>query len=76
MESKLLSTVNVIEMIDDSIVGMASYADNKEGNALAEKRFTDLIVENGCEETLDDNLENGCCEDGTWKVLLVHSTVS
>ena len=76
MESKLLNTVNVIEMNGDYVIGMASYKDDAEGNALAEGRFKALCAENAGEVALDMEscLEIGVCEVGPWKILLVHST--
>ena len=45
--SKTIATVNVIEMAGERIIGMASYPDNADGNAEAERRFIDLCTENG-----------------------------
>ena len=72
-----LNTVNVIEMKADGVViSMASFSENKEGNALAENRFRDLITENHkvSKADMETYLENGLFEEGEWMVILVHST--
>lgn len=73
-----LNTVNVIEIRggEFDIQSVASYQDDKEGNALAEARFKDLITENHkvSKSEIESSLENGYFEEGEWKVLLVHST--
>ena len=72
-----LDTVNVIEMKGEGVViSMASFEENKEGNALAETRFKDLITENHkvSKADMEVYLENGLFEEGEWKVILVHST--
>jgi hypothetical protein len=73
-----ISTVNVIEFSDDMPIGLASYPDNKNGNKEAEKRFSAIAKENGkfSDEDLEDGLEDGIVENGTWKVILWHSTAS
>ena len=74
---KELNTVNVIEMDGDTVLGLASYQDNEEGNRLAEIRFHDLAmanIKNLVEEDVESYIEDGMAESGTYKLLLVHST--
>lgn len=75
-DARPVATVNVIEMVDDMPVGLASYPDNKEGNGEAEKRFKAIAKENGIQDgDIDDCVEEGVAEARNWKVLLFHSTV-
>ena len=37
-----VATVNVIETVDDSVIGVKSYKDNEKGSKQAEKRFMTL----------------------------------
>lgn len=72
-----LNTVNVIEMADGSVVSLAAYPDTPEGNKEAEQWFKDVANENtgyGM-EAIEESLDDGIVEDGTYSVLLVHSTV-
>lgn len=73
-----LNTVNVIEMRGDAVVSMASFEDSKEGNLLAESRFTGMMV-GACDfkqskQAVARALEDGIFELGEWKILIVHST--
>jgi hypothetical protein len=72
---KTIKTVNVVEMSEGSILGMVSYPENKEGNAAAEERFKALIGENATadEAEVNDAIDEGHYEQGTWEVFLVHS---
>jgi hypothetical protein len=76
-DGKPVATVNVIEFADDQPIGLASYPDNKTGNGEAEKRFKAIAKENGTflDEDLDAGVEDGIVENGTWKVVLFHSTI-
>jgi len=71
-----ITTVNVLEFADDQIVSLASYPETPEGNKEAEQRFKDVATENtgypmkSIEEAIDD----GVIEEGTYKVVLFHST--
>jgi hypothetical protein len=72
----MLNTVNVIEYSEGEILGLASYNDDKEGNAQAEERFKSLLNENTglrLEEDVNAALDEGWFEDGTWKVVIFHS---
>jgi hypothetical protein len=78
-ETPMLKTVNVIEYSEGEILGLASYPDTKEGNTDAEARFKDLIGENTgirTEEDVAAALDDGYVEDGTYKVVIFHSTVN
>ena len=73
-----VSTVNVIEFSDNtptSIISLRSFNDNKAGNKKAEKLFKKILVENGANEvTFDSFVEDGYYQNGTYTVLLTHST--
>jgi len=73
-----LNTVNVVEIVDGGIIGLASYPDNKAGNRLAEARFRGIVSENTerrlSERELNDMLDDGTCEIGNWKAVIFHST--
>jgi hypothetical protein len=74
----MLNTVNVIEFSEGEILGLASYNDDKEGNAQAEERFMSLLDENTglrSRKAKYAALDEGWFEDGTWKVVIFHSTV-
>jgi hypothetical protein len=75
--AKRHSTVNVIEFRGDTVISMASWEDNKEGNEAAESHFTAMLKENSnlSEDDIAMAIENGQAEDGEWKAILVHSTV-
>lgn len=72
-----LNTVNVIEFRggEFDIQSLTSYQDDKEGNALAEERFKELISENHkvSKADIETALENGYFEEGEWKVIITHS---
>lgn len=74
--ARKLSTVNVIEMSDSTVLQMASWADNEAGNKAAEKLFVELLKthEDADDETIEAYLEEGTYEFGHLKLLLVHST--
>ena len=67
------NTINVIEIIDEDI-SITSFKDNDEGNNNAECLFYSMAKENGANaECLFIYLEDGSYENGTYKVLLIHS---
>lgn len=68
-----LRTVNVIEVVDGSVLGVRSFSDDKKGNKQAEKLFTAVAKENGCEE-IDICLEEGYYEIGSYYVSITHSS--
>ena len=75
---KALNTVNVIEMnvesSSTSVLGLAAFPDDPEGNAAAEVRFTRLALDNGAKvANVDSHLEDGYFETGTYWLGLVHS---
>ena len=74
--ARKLSTVNVIEMSDSTVLQMVSWADNEAGNKAAEKLFVELLRnhEDADTETIESYLEEGTYEFGHLKLLLVHST--
>jgi len=73
-----LSTVNVIEMADDSIIiGITSFSDNEEGNKEAEALFSSVVKENGDDVTAEEMetfLEDGYFEAGSYQAFISHST--
>jgi hypothetical protein len=70
-----VATVNVIEVVDDSVIGVKSYKDNEKGNKQAEKRFIAVAKENGCtDEEMDACLEDGYYSNGNYYVSITHSS--
>jgi uncharacterized protein YoaH (UPF0181 family) len=71
-----LNTVNVIEEDDGAVIRMASFQDDKEGNALAEKFFEDIMKTRPefSKSYLKTCLEGGMFESLRYRILLVHST--
>ena len=71
-----IPTVNVIEMVDDMVVGMSSFPTNVEGNIEAQKLFTKICKENTTlsEREIKVCMGDGIVKDLTWKVLFVYST--
>ena len=79
---KAISTVNVIEMSEGSVLGITSWSDTVEGNRAAEDRFRAMCHENVSEpesedtiSEIDDAIEDGHIEEGTWELWLGHSTL-
>ena len=70
-----LSTVNVIEYVDDSVIGVSSFTDDKEGNVEAEDIFSRCAKANGAtdQDLKDYALEDGMYECGTYQVFIAHS---
>jgi hypothetical protein len=70
-----LSTVNVIEFANDTVLGMSSWSDDTEGNAEAEKHFADCAKENGFSvDEIEIGLEEGSLENSSgYMVFIVHS---
>ncbi len=69
-----LSTVNVIESVEGSIIGVVSYPDIPEGNVLAEIAFTERATENGFDaDEIEVGIDDGHLEKGTYDLFLVHS---
>ena len=74
--SKAISTVNVIEYIEDSVQSVRSYEDNESGNVEAENIFKIIVKENDSEitnEELEVIIEDGYYEQGNYQLFLVHS---
>jgi hypothetical protein len=70
-----LDTVNVIEVVDDSVISVTSFIDDKLGNSEAEAIFRMLAMANGMNMNDADSFsEDGYFEQGTYQVFLTHST--
>jgi len=70
-----LNTVSVIEEVSNSILKLASFKDDDEGNKEAEKLFWECALENGAKKhTKAVLLEDGYFVVGTYKLFLTHST--
>lgn len=71
-----LNSVNVVEYVDDSIVGLSAYSDDEEGNKEAEGHFSRCAKENGAtdKDLKDYALGDGMYECGTYQVFLTHSS--
>ena len=70
-----LSTVNVIEYVDDSVIGVSSFTDDEEGNKEASNLFGRCAKANGAtdKDLKDYALEDGMYECGTYQVFIAHS---
>ena len=76
LETQIVDTVNIIEYADGTVLGITSFKDNNVGNREAEMLFYSSVKEN-CPEVLDEEIEdcldNGYFEAGTYQVFIVHS---
>lgn len=73
-----LNTVNVIEMVWDSIQSLHAFPDDHKGNVDAEKLFVELIKEHESNDVTEKNiaiyLEEGVFDDDCgYQLMLVHS---
>lgn len=71
-----LNTVNVVEYVDDSIIGIDSFTDDEVGNKEAEDMFIRCAKENGAnDKDLKDYdcIKEGMYECGTYQVFIIHS---
>ena len=71
-----IATVNVVEIADDSIIGIRSFSDNEEGNKEAETLFVECVKENGdniSDEEMEVFIEDGYFEQGSYLVVISHS---
>lgn len=68
MKKIKISTVNVIELVNDNVTILKSFRDTKQGNRTAEILFHDIAMENVknlVEEDIENALEEGLLESGT-----------
>lgn len=72
-----IKTVNVVEVLDDTISSLRSFTDDVEGNKEAEEVFTAILKEHGVnEDDLDSYIEDGYySDDNGYEVNLTHSTL-
>jgi len=73
-----IQTVNVIEHLDtnEANYSITSFPETPEGNAEAEEQFKKCITENGAgddSEYIEECIENGIYELGTYRCILIHS---
>ena len=76
MNSKV-ATVNVLELIDSNPTQLASFKDDKKGNAAAEKLFAKMAKENGASDAdIESYIEYGAFTygDEVCGVYLIHSS--
>jgi len=77
-----IDTVNVISYHFDGNnedMNVFSFSDDAEGNAEAEKVFTDIIIDDYKEmdnDSITDYLDDGFYENGMLKVYLIHSSIN
>lgn len=70
-----ISTVNVLECVDGSPIGIRSFTDNDDGNKDAERVFEEFALQNGAKKKdLDDYLDDGVYEASNYSVFLIHSS--
>jgi hypothetical protein len=61
-----ISTVNIIEQHDGEIIGLSSFANNKDGNIEADILFYDLIADDN-PNLLGNEIEN-CVKKGYYQL--------
>ena len=79
LETQKVNTVNIIEYVDGSVHGVASFKPNKIGSREAAMLFYKLVKENSPEtldEEIEDCLDNGRFDAGSYEVYLAYSFVS
>ena len=72
-----IKTVNVIEYVDDSIIGLTSFNDDQEGNQEAEAHYKIIVKEHDPEvtdEEMEVFLEDGYYESGEYQAFISHSS--
>ena len=72
----VLSTVNVVEEVNDTLFGITSFPDDEEGNRNAEIHFFDLVREiypDELEEDIEAAIEDGVFDKDQYRVFLIHS---
>jgi hypothetical protein len=70
-----VSTINVIELVNESISQVCSFSDDDSGNKAAEKLFGKFAKENGFTRSdVKIGLEDGYLTREDYTVFLVHST--
>jgi len=75
-----MKTINVIEVVDNNVIGMTSfldvYAPGNDNVEKAEKLFTKLAKENGAKKSdINEFLENGAYSENGYTVNLVWSDI-
>ena len=72
-----MNTVNVIEILKETVVAVYSFPDTEDGIKDAIDLFTKIIIQNGAQqEDLEFHIEEGYfkfLEDGEYKCQLIHS---
>ena len=69
-----LNTVNVIETVDSLPIGIHSFTYDVKGFDEAEKCCRDLAIKNVIEESnIEQDIANGCSNNGSWAIYLVNS---
>lgn len=71
-----LKAINVTEIADDAILGITSFSADSDGKAEAEDRFRFCVKENGeavTEEEMDEHIEDGWFEQGSYQVFITWS---
>ena len=69
-----VSTVNVLEVIENVPSQIVSFKDDKKGNKEAEDLFTEMAKENGANnEDMESYVEDGVFSSGTYELFLIHS---
>lgn len=71
----MIDTINVLEMNEEDVLGLASYPNDIVGKGEAEGRFKTIAAENGLsEDEISEAVSNGHASSGTWNLYLVNST--
>jgi len=75
-DTTAVSTINVIEYANDTVLGVRSFTDNESGNKEAEEVYRSIIKEHDPDSTIHEVemfLEDGYYEQGDYQVFLAHS---
>jgi hypothetical protein len=69
-----METINVVEMVDEDIISIKSFAQNADGKIDAKKMFKALAIEKGAEEDeTRDFFDEGYYESGSYQLFLKES---
>ena len=71
-----LKSINVTELADESVIGVHSFSTDEEGVKEAEECFKAVVKENGVdvtEQEMEEHIEDGYFEQGSYQVFLTWS---
>ena len=69
-----ISTVNIVEYYEDTVIGVTSFTNDEEGNKEAEEAFGKIITDNGAHtDDIAGCIEECFYEQGTYQAFLIVS---